>query len=153
MNRELVKEICIKPDGVYLKCKWERENTPYRLRKSDRLTVAYTQNGQKGLDVEFVKMLCWRFGEIRGNHPSVKRFNPCVSGAVKLNAEALTAIENKYRELGLTDEMLSEPDERLSDAAKAYQAFHRETTDKLFEQIANLAEPPTPNRNRDTGAR
>jgi hypothetical protein len=142
MNSELVKEICVKPDGVYLRCKQSNSDGPYRLRKSERLTTAYTRNGQRGLDVEAVQMFFWRFCIIRGDHPSVARFRPCMEKARGIYDEAVTKIENKYTELALTDGMLREPNEKLSDEAKAYQAFSRETRKDMFERMADLADPP-----------
>jgi hypothetical protein len=153
MNTELVHAIHTRSNGVYLLSKNKGDDAPYRLRKSDRLTRAYTQNGQKGLDVEFVKMLVFQFGEIQGNHPSVTRFRPCMEQSDRLRRDAVTAIEGKYSELALTDEMLREPDSRRSLEAKEYQMFHEETMRDLFEQIASLADPPPPDKKRDAGAR
>jgi len=149
MTEEYVRAIYIKPDGVYLDAKYSDSNDPFRERKSDRLTAAYTRGGQKGLDTEFVKMLFWGFGEIKGNHPSVTRFRPCIEKAGELYTEARTKIDNKYSELALSDEMLREPDNRLSDEAKVYQKFHRETLQNVFEKIAELAEPMPSEKRRD----
>jgi hypothetical protein len=153
METELVKAIYVKPNGVYLNCKWKDDNAPYHQRKSDRLTEAYTCNGQKGLDIEFVQMLFWRLGEIRGNHPSVARFRPCIEKARKLYHEAQMEIDNKYTELALNDEMLRVPDEIRSDEAKVYQEFHQITMRNLFERIADLADPPPQDRKRNDRAR
>jgi len=153
LDNEFVRAVYTKPDGVYIDCKYTDATTPYRLRKSERLTNAYERGGQKGLDVELVQMFFWRFGIIKGNHPSVARFLPCMEKANKIYSIAKTEVNNKYSELALNGEMLGVPDDKLSDEAKAYQKFHDKTIKNAFERIAELAEPIPQAKKRDAGAR
>ena len=77
MSTEWLRQVFVKPDGVYLYSKSNNDDRPYRMWRCDSLTEIYHNEGQKGLDREIVKMLS-EYALIKGNHPSMERYRPCL---------------------------------------------------------------------------
>lgn len=70
MSRELINRITLKKDGVYLSHKSSNCDENYYSHKVNFLFDAYWRGGQKGLDIEIIKLL-EAGNEVRGNHKSI----------------------------------------------------------------------------------
>jgi len=70
MSRELINRITLKKDGVYLSHKSSNCDESYYSHKVNYLFDAYWRGGQKGLDIEIIKLL-EAGNELRGNHKSI----------------------------------------------------------------------------------
>ena len=67
---ELIKQITIKKDGVYISTKSSNDSSNYTSVKNESLTETYKNNGQEGLDKRIIE-LCLDCCELRGNHNSI----------------------------------------------------------------------------------
>ncbi len=70
MSKELINRITLKKDGVYLSHKSNNSDESYYSNKVNFLFDAYWRGGQKGLDIEIIKIL-EEGNELRGNHKSI----------------------------------------------------------------------------------
>ena len=152
MSNELIRQVAVRPDGVYLHSKSNNDDLPFRMWKCDSLTAVYDCEGQRGLDREMVIMLC-EYARIDGHHPSIERYRPCLRQSNVLQEQCFAQIRQKHAGLTLED-TVSLYTEHETPAAQAYRQFERDARAACYEQLAQLAAqlPEKPLRG-DTGAR
>ena len=151
MGTELIRAVYIRPDGVYLNSKSNNDDRPFHDWKSDSLTDVYQNEGQQGLDREMVRMF-YEYASIRGKHPSVTRYWPCMNSWGTLGEPFVKTIRAEYEKLSPEDKAtVGFPKEKQTDGAKAYEAFRRNTENELYTRLSQQAKPPA--KNRDAGAR
>ena len=156
MGTEWIRGVHVRSDGVYLHSKSNNDDRPYRLWHCDSLTKIYQTEGQQGLDREIVRML-YEYAEIRGCHPSMERYRPCVLAQGRFSIEHAEILNAEYAKL--TPEDLATkwfPAERQTSAMRAYKQFADIERDKYYTLLAGCAAPLGRNktdRRRDEGAR
>ena len=74
MGREYINRISIKKDGVSMSTKSSNVSGPYETYKSDLFSKIYAEKGQRGLDLNISKLVLEGYVELRGNHPSLSRY-------------------------------------------------------------------------------
>jgi len=155
MGTDYVKQISVRKDGVYLLQKCSDFNFPYEYEKDAALTRAYQEEGQKGLDYAFIERILAGDFLIKGTHPSVARYLPCLENGADIYHDAVDDISCACGKLLLDgDKTLTLPPNRQSKAVKAYHQFSKERMRAACERIANLAGPLTAKKAaRDNGAR
>jgi len=152
MGTEFVKKIYIRENGVYLYHIYSNFNTSYNYGKNETLTKAYQKDGQKGLDLEFVKMLFNGNVKIEETDPSVARFLPCLEKGRVIFDGVIEALNGNLRQLFLDgDKTLTLPPEQQSEAVIVYHQFCRDAMNAVYERIRQFAAPLPPER--DGGAR
>jgi len=142
MSTEWIKQITVRPDGVYLHSKSNNDDIPFHTWKCDSLTEVYDNEGQLGLDREVLRMLC-EYATIQGNHPSMERYRCCLRSAkaTELHGKRAVALNQEYAKLTPEDiKTIWGSDERRTPAATAYRQFDRETDNAHYTQLAQLAE-------------
>jgi len=137
MSTEWIKQIAVRPDGVYLHSKSNNDDIPFHTWRCDSLTEVYQQEGQRGLDREMVIMLC-EYARIVGHHPSMERYRPCLRQANALQEQCFAQIRQKHEGLTLED-TVSLYTEYETPAAQAYRQFERDARAACYEQLAQLA--------------
>jgi hypothetical protein len=152
MSTEYIRRIAIKSDGVYLNSKSSNDDLPYRTWRCVSLTEIYQNEGQKGLDREIVKMLC-EYAEIKGDHPSVERYRPCLFARKDFCANQAKILNAAYMKLTLEDiDTKGLPDEQKTDGMKAYRRFAEREYNKYYATLAEFA-TPLPQQQYDSRAR
>ena len=142
MSYEMIRAVKIKPDGVYLNSKSSNDSIPFHDWKSDTLTEIYNREGQRGLDREIVRML-HEYASIRGDHPSVTRYYPCLQTWGTLGKPFIQTINAEYEKLSPEDKAtVMLPDEKKTHAAKEYEGFRRNAENAMYERLALLAKEP-----------
>ena len=78
MGRELINRVSVKKDGVYISTHSSNDTAPFTSYKNNRLTKAFIQDGQKGLDKE---LLSWGFDyvEFVGRHKSIAPYKKAIN--------------------------------------------------------------------------
>jgi len=141
---------------VFLYSRSSNDGLPYREWKCDSLTEVYKSEGQRGLDREIVRMLC-EYAEIKGNHASMARYRPCLSASKQLHTERTRALDAEYAKLTPEDiKTIWLPDEKKTDAARAYRQFAKSVDDAHYTRLAEFVAPPVAARHslaRSGGAR
>ena len=153
MSTEWIQRVSVRQDGVYLFSKSSNDNRPYHSWKCDSLTEVFNAQGQKGLDREMVRMLC-EYVQIRGHHPSVERYRPCLLATGHFSPEYVGKLNAEYAKL--TPEDLATrylPDEQRSDAMRAYLQFDKAERDRYYRNLADCAAPQKPTRENAGNAR
>lgn len=69
-----INRITVKKDGVYISARDPEEPGPFRSCLSEKLTKAYREGGQRGLDQKIFDLEDSMQIELRGDHPSIKRY-------------------------------------------------------------------------------
>ena len=72
MSYELVNRITIKKDGVYISSHSNNDTAPFHSHRFEHLSKIYFEEGELQLDAALVHFL--EICEMRGEHPSVQRF-------------------------------------------------------------------------------
>jgi hypothetical protein len=140
MSTELIRQVAVLPDGVYLHSKSNNDDIPFHTWKCDSLTAVYDREGQRGLDREIVKMLC-EYARIVGHHPSMERYRPCVRPGLTLGKREFEAIQREYAKLTPEDvATIHNPVEQQTPAARAYRQFQHNAQEAFYEKLAQLAE-------------
>jgi hypothetical protein len=154
VSTEWIQKITVKPDGVYLFSKNNNDKRPYQSKKCYSLTEVHSREGRAGLDREVMRMLR-EYAVIRGHHPSVERYRPCLSALKTLEKAFIRTLGEEYAKLTPADKATAwSSEERQTDGAKAYTAFRKNAENELYTKLAALAKPPERNRPaRDAGAR
>jgi hypothetical protein len=152
MGREWIRQVTVKPDGVYLYSKGSNDNCSYNLWKCDSLTEVYENEGQRGLDREIVRMLC-EYAQIKGTHYSVERYRPCLLARGHFSIDHVKALDAEYVKL-TPDDLATNwlPDEQKTPAIKAYRQFSDAEYNKYYTTLAGCA-APIKKPPRDNGAR
>ncbi|MCL2301551.1 MAG: hypothetical protein FWC27_15530 [Firmicutes bacterium] len=139
MSTELIRQVAVLSDGVYLHSKSNNDDIPFHTWKSDSLTAVYNREGQRGLDREIVKMLC-EYARIDGHHPSIERYRLCVRPGRALVKRKLDAFQRAYAKLAPEDTAtIYMPEEQRTPAAKAYRQFQKDTEATHQKKMAQLA--------------
>jgi hypothetical protein len=139
MSTELIRQVAVLPDGVYLHSKSNNDDRPFHTWKCDGLTEVYQREGQRGLDREIVRMLC-EYARIDGHHPSMERYRPCVRPGLALWERRFEAIQREYAKLAPEDAAtIHNPEGRQTPAAQAYRQFEHDTYEALYGKLAQLA--------------
>jgi len=139
MGTELIRQVAVLPDGIYLHSKSNNDDRPFHTWKCDSLTEVYRQEGQLGLDREIVKMLC-EYARIDGHHPSMERYRPCVRPGNALWKQGFEAIQREYARLAPEDAAtIHNPEGQQTPAAQAYRQFQQDTQEALYGKLAQLA--------------
>ena len=142
MGTELIRGVFVRPDGVYLNSKSDNDDRPFNTWKCDSLTDIYRQEGQPGLDREIVRML-YEYAQIQGAHSSVERYRPCLREWGIHSRPFVQAISAEYDRLTQEDKnTVWLPDEKKTDAAKAYEQYRRKAEDDMYTRLAQLASEP-----------
>jgi len=153
MATEWIRQVIVKPDGVYLHSKSNNDDLPYRVWKSDSLTETYQNEGHRGLDREVVRMLC-EYAEIKGNHPSMTRYRPCLREGLAIREAFHQSIKQAYQKMTSKDiASIWFTDDKPTAGAKEYHAFRREAENELYTKLADLAVALPVKSPRGTGAR
>ena len=142
MSTEWIKQIAVRPDGVYLHSKSNNDDIPFRTWRCDSLTEVYNQEGQLGLDREVLRMLC-EYAAIQGDHPSMERYRRCLRSAkaTELHGQRAVTLNREYAKLTPEDiKTIWGSDERRTPAAETYRQFAQETENAHYTQLAQLAE-------------
>ena len=142
MSTELIRQVAVLPDGVYLHSKSNNDGRPFHTWKCDSLTEVYRQEGQLGLDREVLRMLC-EYATIQGDHPSTERYRCCLrsANATELHGQRAMALNQEYVKLTPEDiKTIWGSEAQRTTAATAYRQFARETDNAHYTQLAQLAE-------------
>jgi len=155
MSTEFINAIYVRPQGVFLYSRSSNDSLPYREWKCDSLTEVYKSEGQRGLDREIVRMLC-EYAEIRGSHPSMARYRPCLREGLTLRDAFEQSLRQAHQKM--TPEDIASiwlPDDKRTAGAKEYHAFRCEAESRLYTKLAELAAalPAKPLPTRSGGAR
>ena len=141
MSTELIHQVTVRPDGVYLNSKSNNDDHPFRTWKCDSLTEVYNQEGQRGLDREVVRMLC-EYATIRGHHPSMERYSYCLMARGHFGIDHVARANAEYDKLTPFDLATQHlPDKQKSAAMKAYLAFEAAENDRYYAELASIAMP------------
>jgi len=141
MAAEWIRQVIVRPDGVYLNSKSNNDDRPYRSWKSDSLTEIYQNEGQRGLDREIVRMLS-EYAQIKGTHASMERYRPCLLAGKQFLVKRIEKLNAEYAKLTPEDiATIWLPDERKTDAAKAYRQFSKSEDDRYYTRLAEHAAP------------
>ena len=136
----LIKAVYIKPDGVYLYSKNSEDEHLFCESKNDSLTDVYVKEGQQGLDREMVRMF-YECAEIRGKHPSVARYYPCLNDWGTSSNIFIQKMRYEFEKLSPEDvESLGFPENRQTTGAKAYKEFRQNSETELYERLAQRAD-------------
>jgi len=139
MSTELIRQVAVLSDGVYLHSKSNNDDRPFRTWRCDGLTEVYNKEGQRGLDRELVRMLC-EYARIDGRHPSMERYRPCVRPGNALWRRRFEAIQREYAKLAPEDAAtIHNPEGQRTPAAQAYRQFEQDTQEALYGKLAQLA--------------
>lgn len=151
MSTELIKAIYVKSDGVYLYSKSNNDNRPFDTWKCDSLTDVYNNEGQRGLDIEIIRMLC-EYAQIQGRHPSMERYRYCLAVKNLVGINFAKKIKAEYEKLTSTDiATIWLPEDQQTTKAKEYREFSNNERNKYYAQLAELADRKPPSK--DAGAR
>lgn len=104
MSREFINRIEIEKDGVYISVVHNPDNMSYHTVKNDLLTDVYKTKGQKGLDIEVIKML-FNNVELKGTHISLRRYLYAYYSkyATDLYKEYLNDVDKHYEKINIKD--------------------------------------------------
>ena len=139
MSTELIQQVAVRSDGIYLHSKSNNDDCPFRTWKCDSLTEVYQREGQRGLDREVVKMLC-EYARIDGHHPSMERYRPCVRPGRELGTRKFEAIQRECAKLAPEDAAtIHNPEGQRTPEAQAYRQFQHDTEEAYYEKLAQLA--------------
>ena len=156
MSTELIRQVAVLPDGVYLNSKSNNDDRPFHTWRCDGLSEVYQREGQRGLDREMVRMLC-EYARIDGRHPSMERYRPCVRPGHALWERRFAALQREYAKLSPEDAAtIHNPEGQRTPAAQAYRQFEHDTDEALYGKLALLAarvtdEAPAKPKSRDVG--
>jgi len=141
MDKELIRQIKLKPDGVYIYSKADRDDDMFRFWKSDVLTDVYAKEGQRGLDREVVRMLC-EYAEISGKHPSMERYRPCLLARGHFSIFLCNILDNEFDKLSPADiRTVSLPKEKQTEMAREYNETKRDELKVYYTVLAGCAAP------------
>jgi hypothetical protein len=150
MSTELINRIVVNKDGVHLSSHSSNDDMPFHLWRCDSLSEIYAQKGQKGLDLEIVRML-YEYAQLRGNHRSLERYRYAT------DSPQAHAIYKKYTDqINDRYEGMDEADKKTvwykpTEKAKEYRAFERDMREKMYAEIAaRCGEYDRKHRNRDS---
>ena len=148
MSTELIKAVLVKPDGVYLYSKSNNSDRPFDNWKCESLTDIYNIEGQQGLDREIVRMLC-EYARIEGNHPSIKRYQPCLQAREQCSMFLDIVLEDAFDKLSPEDiKTLRFSEEQQTTMAKAYNELEKCEENKYYTILAQCAAPLTANKHK-----
>ena len=153
MSRELINRITLKKDGVYLSHKSNNCDENYYSNKVEFLFDAYWRGGQKGLDIEIIKLL-EAGNELRGNHKSIIPYKRVMQdyytfGKYPIKSQIYNyqtlALDNNYDEgkvgmskknlLGKIEELRSKLYSELADDVAKYRAELKQENVKEKEEV------------------
>ncbi len=142
MSYVSIRSIAIRSDGVYLCSKSSNDDLPYRLWKSDSLTMTYENEGQTGLDREIITML-WEYAQIQGRHPSITRYLPCLSGAEEIHKKLIINLNAEYAKLSPKDKttVLLRVEQQTA-GARVYNEYASAAKHEFYTQLSKLIEAP-----------
>lgn len=149
MSTELINRITVKKDGVYLSSHSSNDTAPFHSWRCKGLSEIYAAEGQKGLDREIIRML-YEYGQLRGAHKSLERYRYAIDSpqAQKIYKKYSDMIDERYESLSDADKetIWRNPTEK----AKEYNAFERDTLEKMYSEIAERCEEyDRKHKNRD----
>lgn len=148
MGTEWIRAVHVRQDGVYLNSKSNNDDQPYHIWKCDGLTDVYNKEGQHGLDREMLRMF-YEYAEIRGQHPSVERYRPCLRNGNELHQEYIEQLNAEYAKLSPEDiTTIWLPEDRQTADAKAYRAFKKNAANEFYERLIDFAAEPRTDKPR-----
>ena len=141
MSEAIIRQIDIKPDGVYLNIKMSNDGIPFRTLKNHYLTDFYNIEGQQGLDREIVRSFCEN-ARMKGNHPSIMRYRPCMEAAKQHHQGYVDTLNAEYSKLS-NDDVLTQwfGEKRQTEGMRAYKRFQAEESHKYYTMLASQADP------------
>lgn len=140
MSWELINRITVKKDGVYISSHSSNDTAPFHSWRSDSLSGIYDTQGQKGLDLEIVRMLC-EYCQLRGSHKSVERYRRVMeSQTVKeIRRKFVDQTDERFQALSKEERMSCFRGEPLG-KGEEYISFERELRENMYADIAGMLE-------------
>ncbi len=144
-----INRITVKKDGVYISARDPEEPGAFRSRLSEKLTKAYREGGQRGLDQKIFELDDSMQIELRGDHPSIKRYKDTLH-----SSEAKEIFADYGRKMEELNKNMSKQDMRdywfgpQTPATIAYFNKHWEYKQILYKQLSEIC-PPVKQRTKN----
>ena len=146
---QIINRITVKKDGVYISARDPEEPRAFRSRLSEKLTKAYREGGQRGLDQKIFDLEDSMQIELRGDHPSIRRYKDTLH-----SSEAKEIFEEYRLKIEELNKDMSDKDMRdywfgpQTPKTIAYFNKHWEHKQTLYQQLAEIC-PPVKQRTRN----